>query len=368
MPRTVEDLEAVCPLQDFEVDKFVNEPAAMNPSILLVDDNPGAIQLMGRLMSGLAQLRFATSGAVALEQMKHAPPDLVLLDAEMPGMSGYQLCEAMKAQPALAHVPVIFVTAHSGPQFELKCFELGAVDFIAKPISEPLLLARVKTQLRIKRLTDELRSIATIDALTELRNRRTFEDLLQVEWRRCLRAGEPIGLLMVDVDHFKMFNDCYGHPAGDGCLRSVAQVLAAVTQRPGDVAARYGGEEFALLLPNTPRAGAEHLAQRLLDAVEQLGMPHEASPTASHVTVSVGLGCYDGDSACWIDPSPDSRFASSPPFTAADLVGSADKALYSAKRAGRAQAWRLDIDDVDAPSLARQIAPPHRRSAARVSA
>lgn len=340
----------------------------MNPTILLVDDNPGAIQLMGRLVSGLGQLRFATSGAAALEQMKRAAPDLVLLDAEMPGMSGYQLCGAMKAQPALANVPVIFVTAQSGPQFELKGLELGAVDFIGKPISEPLLLARVKTQLRIKRLTDELRNIATIDALTELRNRRSFEELLREEWSRCLRAGEPISLLMVDVDHFKKFNDHYGHPAGDGCLRTVAQVLAAATQRPGDVAARYGGEEFALLLPNTPRAGAEHLAHRLLAAIEQLGMPHEASATAAHVTVSVGLGCCDHESASWADAaSRDSSFVNSLPYTVTELVSSADKALYSAKRAGRAQAWRLDIDDVGTPDRAQPIAPLRRQGAGRAS-
>lgn len=146
----------------------------MNTSILLVDDNPGLIQVMGRMLSGLALLRFATDGSAALRQMRDSAPDLVLLDAEMPGLSGFEVCQAMQADPALKTIPVIFVTGHGAVDFELKGLELGAVDFISKPISEPLLVARVKTQLRIKRLTDELREVATMDALTRLANRAQF--------------------------------------------------------------------------------------------------------------------------------------------------------------------------------------------------
>lgn len=328
-----------------------------NSKILLVDDDPGMIQLMGRILSGVGHLRFATSGDTALRQARKQMPDLVLLDAEMPGLSGYQVCKAMKEEPTLRDVPVIFVTAHGDPEFELKCLEVGAVDFITKPISEPLLIARVRTQLRIKHLTDELRRIATIDALTETRNRRSFDEAFAVEWRRSLRSGDPISLLMIDVDHFKGFNDHYGHPAGDGCLRTVAQVLRGATTRPGDVVARYGGEEFAVLLPQTPRSGAEHLARRVLDGINALGIPHEASPTAGHVTASVGVGCYDRESNCWTEASADTRFVPVLPFGARELVECADKALYAAKRGGRNQAWLLDIDDVDAPTLARAVAP-----------
>jgi len=341
----------------------------MGSNILLVDDSPGMNQLMGHILSGLGQLRFATNGEAALRLARELPPDLILLDAEMPGgMSGYQVCESMKADPALRDVPVIFVTGHSGPEFELKSFEIGAADFIVKPISAPLLLARVRTQLKIKHLTDELRRIATIDALTELDNRRRFEDSLVREWKRTLRTGQPICLLLVDVDHFKLFNDRYGHPTGDACLRSVAQAIRGASLRPADVVARYGGEEFALLLPQTPRLGAEHLAHRVLDAVEALGIPHEASPTARHVTVSIGMACYDEDSACWVEPSADSRFASILPRGASDLVQSADTALYAAKTGGRAQGWWLDIDDVDAPTLAREIAPVSRSARGRDAA
>ena len=327
----------------------------MNTNILLVDDNPGLIQVMGRVLSGLGQLRFATSGAGALRQMREAAPDLVLLDAEMPGMTGFQVCEEMQSDPHLQGIPVIFVTGHSGPEFELKGLELGAVDFIAKPISEPLLMARAKTQLRIKRLTDELRAVATTDALTAVPNRRVFDEALAREWRSGLRAGEPIGLLMVDVDHFKKFNDHYGHPAGDTCLHAVAQALRSVALRPADLVARYGGEEFAVLLPKTPRAGAQTMARRLLQAIQHLQMPHAASPTSRFVSVSIGVGCYDAQTLSWTEPSAGSRLHPGPQHRADDLLRSADQALYAAKARGRARACWLDIDDANAPAQAGDV-------------
>jgi diguanylate cyclase (GGDEF)-like protein len=334
----------------------------MNDNILLVDDDPGAIQLMGRILSGAGTLRFATNGGDALRLARELAPDLVLLDAEMPGMSGFQVCEALKAEPALAHVPVIFVTCHSEPAFEVAGFELGAADFIAKPVSPALVRARVKTQLRVKHMGDELRRIAAVDVLTGVANRRRLDESLEREWRRSLRSGAPLSLLMIDVDYFKRFNDRYGHPAGDGCLRAVAQAVQGTSLRPADLVARYGGEEFVVMLPHTPRGGAEHVASRVLDAIEGLGITHETSPTSRHVTVSVGIGCYDDDSACWVPPSADSRLADNlrPSCIHLDLLQAADKALYAAKEAGRAQAWLLDIADLDAPQLARTIATSHR--------
>jgi len=295
----------------------------MTAELLLVDDNPTMIQLLARMLAGTGRLRFATSGSAALAQLRELPADLVLLDAEMPGMSGFEVCSAMKADPALADVPVIFVTSHSDTEFELRGLESGAVDFIAKPVSEPLLLARVRTQLRIKRLTDELRRLASVDALTGVANRRSFDEALEREWQRALRDGEPLALLMVDVDHFKKYNDHYGHPAGDACLQSVARAIAQATQRPGDMAARYGGEEFTLLLPRTTLVGAEHIAQRLQEAVAALALAHAASPTRPTVSVSVGVSA---------------RVPGSPPgVTPADLVASADQMLYQAKAGGRAR-------------------------------
>jgi diguanylate cyclase (GGDEF)-like protein len=296
----------------------------MTPELLLVDDNPAMIQLLARMLAGTGRLRFATSGAAALEQLRRAPTDLVLLDAEMPGLSGFDVCTAMKADPVLAEVPVIFVTGHSDTEFELRGLEAGAVDFIAKPVSEPLLLARVRTQLRVKRLTDELRRMASVDALTGVANRRSFDAALLREWQRAQRDATPLALLLVDVDHFKKFNDHRGHPAGDACLQAVAQALQSATLRPADLVARYGGEEFVLLLPQTTVEGAEHIAQRIGEALAGLALPHGASPTAAHVTVSVGVSGHGPGSA--------------PGLLPADLLHCADQALYAAKAGGRARA------------------------------
>jgi diguanylate cyclase (GGDEF)-like protein len=208
-------------------------------------------------------------------------------------------------------------------------------------------------------LADELRRIATIDALTGVANRRRFDEVLEREWRLTRRSGDALCLLMIDVDHFKLFNDRYGHPAGDTCLRCVARTLVAASLRPADLVARYGGEEFVVLLPKTPRDGAEHVARAILGGVAGLGIAHAASPTARELSVSIGIACYDDDSECWAPPSADSRFGNDgrPRCCAAELVAAADKALYSAKRAGRAQARLLDIGDVATPELARDVAP-----------
>lgn len=300
------------------------------PEILLVDNDPGMIQRMARILEGHGRLRFATHGETALEQIRREPPDLVLLDADMPGMNGYELCAALHGDPDLEDVPVIFVTSHGGTEHELKGLEAGAVDFIAKPISEPLLRARVKTQLRIKRLTDDLRQLATSDAVTGIANRRSLDAALEREWQRSCRTGEPTSLLLIDVDHFKHYNDRYGHPAGDACLRAVAQALAGAARRPADLVARYGGEEFAVLMPQTPAVGARHLAHQMLGAVVALGLPHEASTTSAQVTVSIGVGCSAARDG--MDPAPPAGAE-----RVVDLLRRTDEALYRAKANGRAR-------------------------------
>jgi diguanylate cyclase (GGDEF)-like protein len=329
----------------------------MNDRILLVDDDPGTIQVLSRILTGLAEVRFATGGVDALRLARQQPPDVMLLDAEMRGMSGFQTCAAFKADPALADVAVIFVTRHNEPAFEVSGFELGAADFIAKPFTAQLVRARVKAQLRVKHMADELRRIATVDVLTGVANRRRFDAVLEQEWRRARRCGDPLSLLMIDVDHFKLFNDHHGHPAGDACLRTVAQAFVVASARPADMVARYGGEEFTILLPQTPRDGAEHVARCVLQAVFALDIAHVHSTLGPRVSVSVGVGCYDEASASWQSASTDSRFADDVGIrsTPMDLVRAADKAMYRAKHAGRARAWLLDVADVETPRLARAV-------------
>lgn len=334
----------------------------MNPEILLVDDDPAVIQFMARLLSGLGTQRFATDGESALRIARERTPDLVLLDAEMPGMSGFQVCQAMKEDAALRDVPVIFVTGHAEPEFEITGFGLGAADFISKPVQEPLLLARVRSQLSVKQQLDALRLQSTVDGLTALPNRRAFELALESEWRRAGRAAQPLAVLRVDIDYFPLFNERYGPTAGEQCLRLVARALQAAALRPGDVVARLGREQFCVLLPQTARAGAEHVAHRILDAVEALDIPNELSVVARHVTVSVGVSSHDEQSAGWIDASDSSTFvpAAETLHIGADLLEAAAKALRAAKQAGRAQAWRLDIGDVESPAQAVEVDPAHR--------
>ena len=324
----------------------------MDDDILLVDDDPSTIRVLAAILGDVGNLSFAISGEDALRMARESAPDLILLDAEMPGMNGFLVCEALKADSELSHVPVIFVTSHREPAFEVSGFELGAADFIAKPLNAPLVLARVKAQLRVKHLADELRRIATTDGLTGVANRRRFDESLEQEWGSARRVGDALALLMIDVDHFKAFNDLYGHPAGDACLRSLAQAMLRACLRPADLVARYGGEEFAVLLPKTSQVGAEHVARAILDAVDALAIAHEASATAAHVTVSVGIASCDADSTSWLPVLVDRASAR---YIAKDLVQAADKALYAAKNAGRDRASAQDIDGADTSAPIRGV-------------
>jgi diguanylate cyclase (GGDEF)-like protein len=325
--------------------------------ILLVDDDLGSIKLMSRMLDSIADVQFALNGVDAIRLASDSPPSLILLDAQMPGMSGFRVCEALKADPRLAEVPVIFVTSHSEPDFEIAGFDIGAVDFIAKPVSAPLLVARVKTQLRLSALTAELRRNATTDGLTSVANRRHFDESMQKEWLRARRTCDPISVVMVDVDHFKLYNDRYGHPAGDLALQKVAQCLLQACLRPGDVVARYGGEEFILILPGTPRAGAQNVAARIGEIVESSAIPHVTSPTSGHLTVSIGVSTFDEQSltSLKVESTQETKPCPETAYSIPRLLRAADLALYAAKSHGRAQAWVLDITEADTPERAREL-------------
>jgi diguanylate cyclase (GGDEF)-like protein len=327
----------------------------MSDKILVVDDDPAAIQLMGQILQDLGEVQFATNGADAVRLARESPPDLVLLDAQMPGMSGFKVFDALRELPDLADVPIIFITSHSESEFEIGILEMGATDFIAKPVNPSIVKARVKTHLRSKHLADSLRHIAATDGLTGIANRRQFDDSLQREWLRNRRNGNPLVLLLIDVDHFKLYNDRYGHPKGDACLQEVVSALRSSVRRTADLVARCGGEEFGVLLPETGRSGGECVAQRILAAVAARQIRHEASPTGRHVSVSIGIGCFDeidfpGVSA---EATLQHRDELHRRFSANDLLIAADRALYCAKRSGRAQAQILSIADLEAtePSL-----------------
>jgi diguanylate cyclase (GGDEF)-like protein len=293
---------------------------ARNGRILVVDDAMENVQILHQALRDEHEVLFALSGEKALEVALAQQPDLILLDAVMPGMDGYAVCAALEASPRLQDIPVIFVTALSQPEDETRALEAGAVDFISKPFNVAVVRARVRSQLTIKRQADAMRELSMTDGLTGMANRRHFNDRLAAEWRRCARAGVPLSLIMIDIDHFKLYNDRYGHQAGDLCLQQVSAAMKRCASRPQDLLARYGGEEFILLLPQEGPEGVAAVAQRIQDEVRKLALPHEASPTAATVTISMGLA------------------TAMPPLEPQDantLIRSADGNLYRAKQTGR---------------------------------
>ena len=260
------------------------------PRLLVVDDQPINIQTLYQIFHADHEVFMATSGEQALAFCRGNPlPDLILLDVMMPGLDGLAVCQQLKADPVLANIPVIFVTACMDPADETRALEAGGVDFITKPVNPMVVRARVKTHLTLKAQEDFLRSLVFVDGLTGVANRRRFDEALLSEWRQCRRAGTPLALLMIDIDHFKRYNDHYGHPTGDACLQQVAAVLKAAMQRACDLVARYGGEEFVCLLPGCDQAPALAKAQALQAALAAQGIAHEASPTAAWVTLSIGV-------------------------------------------------------------------------------
>ncbi|PHV05524.1 diguanylate cyclase response regulator [Janthinobacterium sp. BJB412] len=292
---------------------------ATNGRILVVDDAMENIQILHQALRGEHDVLFALSGEKALELAHQQLPDLILLDAMMPGMDGYAVCAALKASAEAHDIPVIFVTALSQPEDETRALEAGAVDFISKPFNVAVVRARVRTQLTIKRQADALRELTLTDALTGVANRRSFNNTLENEWRRCARSGAVLALIMIDVDHFKRYNDLYGHQAGDHCLQQLCAAMARCASRPQDLLARFGGEEFILLLPEEELAGASVVAQRLLDEVRATALPHAASPTSPLVTISMGLAATLPRAG----------------LDTGELIRTADALLYRAKHTGR---------------------------------
>ncbi|MEK8025586.1 diguanylate cyclase domain-containing protein [Pseudaquabacterium rugosum] len=320
----------------------------MRDSVLIVDDDVNVIVALQVLLGAAYALRVARNGADALRLAQADPPDLVLLDVEMPGLDGYEVCARLKEVPALAEVPVIFLSQHHDDAAELRGLAVGAVDFIAKPPRGPVVQARIATHVRMKRMADALRVAAWIDGLTGIANRRRWDDVLPRECLRALRNRRALAVLMIDVDHFKAYNDRHGHAAGDACLRDVAQALQRCVHRPADLVARYGGEEFVMLLPDTDLAGAQAMGERVLAEVSAVRRVHGASSASPWVSVSIGGSAFDARSPGWQRDGDAVRADLSARDALERLSSQADTALYEAKRQGRARClcpWPTEVAD-----------------------
>lgn len=290
-----------------------------------MDDDPGAIQVLRAALSAYRDVRFATNTSDAERLLRERPADLLFLDAEMPGENGFEFCARLESDSSIPDMPIIFVTSHDDLAFEVRALESGASDFIVKPVSAPRVQLRARLHLRLKRQLDQLEELSVTDPLTGLANRRAFDRALAHEWAGATRGARALSLLLVDVDHFKRFNDALGHPAGDRCLQQLAGALRSAGRRATDLVARVGGEEFALLLPDTPAEGASRVADTVLESLRRLAIPHPDSPTGSVVQVSIGGSTLPPDRATGS-------------MAHAELLSAADEALYLAKEHGRAQA------------------------------
>jgi len=289
-------------------------------TLLVVDDSRTLCRLLGNLLCPRYRVLTAENGEDGFTLALKCRPDLILLDVMMPDMDGFAVCRRLKGDSRTREIPVLFLTALGGEADEMRALEAGGIDFILKPISPPVLAARVRNQLELKHQQDRLRNLSLLDGLTGIANRRRFDQYLEMEWQRCSRNAQPLSLVMGDVDFFKAFNDGYGHGRGDECLRAVARVFGMALRRPADLAARYGGEEFVCVLPETDQDGARIVADQVMAQMADLAMPHDFSAISRHVTVSVGIATVSR-------PSLGRSWKS--------LVEEADMWMYEAKGRGR---------------------------------
>lgn len=332
LPRTAPHADADSGLTVFKV------------RVLLVDDQLIIVEAVRRMLSEQADIEFhyVTDATLAAQAAVQLQPTVILQDLVMPNIDGFALIKQYRDDEALRQVPVIVLSAKEDPKLKAHSFAVGANDYIVKLPDKLELLARVRYHSNAhisrlqrdqafrflresqKQLADaniELQKLAALDGLTGIANRRRFDDVMRVEWQRGQRDRQPLSLLMCDIDFFKQYNDTYGHLSGDLCLKKAAAVLTEHLKRPADLTARYGGEEFAIVLPDTPLAGALTVAEECVRHLENLRIEHSGSQHGV-VTMSIGVAS--------IVPTPESSVE--------ELIATADKALYAAKNNGRNQA------------------------------
>ena len=302
--------------------------------VLIVDDSDTIRAVLANAVRAMKlEPVLADCGEKAVELFAGERPGLVLLDVNMPGIDGYETARRIRALLPEEWVPIIFLSASEADQDLERAIECGGDDYLVKPVSAVVLTAKMRALQRLDQMrrklvevsndlsaaNQRLEELSHQDGLTGIANRRAFDFLIERQFREAKRRGEPFSVSLCDIDHFKAYNDRYGHLAGDECLKQIAAALTRACKRPTDVAARFGGEEFALLLPETTTEGAAAVIERARQEVAALGIAHAGSTTSSHVTFSAGIASFT--------PERDA--------TSRDLTARADAALYRAKQLGR---------------------------------
>jgi diguanylate cyclase (GGDEF)-like protein len=302
--------------------------------VMVVEDSMVMLKVLGRYLASMDinEPLVANTGASAIDLYRNERPDIILLDVMLPDIDGFEVASQVRAlERPNEWTAIIFLTSLTSDEDLARGIAVGGDDYLTKPISEVVLHAKMRAMRRLVEMhgvlsdvtqqlnvaNKELRQRSTTDALTGIANRRMFDELSMREWRRCERIKKPLSLVMADVDHFKAFNDQYGHQAGDICLRSVAAQIARAAPRPTDLAARYGGEEFVLVLGETDAEGARYVAEKIREYVAELDVAH-ITP-ARRVTISCGTATVVPQSGLSLN----------------ELLRSADRALYQAKAEGR---------------------------------
>lgn len=289
------------------------------PRILVADDQVANVHLIHDLFGDVYDIFMATDGEQAVAHSRAVMPDLILMDIKLPVVDGHEACRRLKADNLTRGIPVIFLATDNGEENEAMAFELGGVDFIAKPLRKSVVRARVSSHLESKLQTDLLNSIALVDGMTGVANRMRFHEELQRDWLLCARNQQPMSLLMIQVDDFQHYSDHYGRQQGEDCLRQVAEIINQTFKRPYDLTARYSGEVFVCLLPDTDANGARLLSQKICDEVRAYGIEHVPSDAGNVVSVSIGLATTF---PCHNEP-------------AQVLLKAAERQLYESRRHGR---------------------------------
>lgn len=290
------------------------------PTILVVDDMTTTLLLIHDLLKDTYEVKIAKSGTKALEILESPNDiDLILLDIEMPDINGYDVCKRIKNNETIKNIPIIFITGRTSQEDEEYGLNLGAIDYITKPFNKAIVKLRIKNYLNLKIKNDMLEKLSMYDGLTNIRNRRFFDETFEKTFSEIKRDKKSLAVLMIDIDFFKPYNDNYGHGQGDETLRKVAKALEKTIKRASDFVARYGGEEFVILLKDINKDGVEAVANNLLNAIRELKITHEFSKIENYVTVSIGASFYN----------------SSSDITKLELLLKADETLYNVKNSGR---------------------------------
>jgi diguanylate cyclase (GGDEF)-like protein len=294
-------------------------------TLLIIDEDVESVILLSSLFAKAFNIEIAQDGKSALQSIMLKDIDLVLSVVNTPIISGQELCTFVKNSQLTAHIPVMFLTEEPSLEEEEECLAMGAVDYIDKKTRPSILIYRVTNLMTMVAQQKKLAQVSCTDGLTGLANRMQLDTMLNKEWYAAVRGNHSVAALIIDIDHFKLFNDEFGHLEGDNCLKIIAIIIASSKRRERDFAARYGGEEFVLLLPFTDLKGAKQVAQELIQNVQDRNIQSAKKASYPVVTISVGISAFS--------PTHKKNAVVNP----IDLIGKADIHLFKAKQAGRNQ-------------------------------